>query len=261
MDYSSIIKMPIPGAGTESFVFSVHKAGSSLLFGMLEHIFERCEIPAISIPDILFLEGVLDDIWQADDDIQPMFMPGCVYFGFRSFPAVLKNYARLGGVPKVFLIRDPRDMLTSQYFAFGGKHFSHKLPNKNADSLVDYHMRDKHMEIDEYVIKHAEFLHAKLYDYREHVFDENLLMLRYEDIFFDKAHFLESVLTHIGVIIDNDIIKQIAAAHDIRPVSEDPTRHIRRGTPGDHAKKLQPATIEKLTTMFRDLMGDFGYRL
>jgi len=253
--------MPIPGAGTESFVFSVHKAGSSLLFGMLENVFAKCEVPAISIPDILFLEGVLDDIWQADDDIRPMFMPGCVYFGFRSFPAVLGNYARLGGVPKVILIRDPRDILTSQYFAFGGKHFSHRLPDKNADLLVDCHMRYKNMEIDEYVIEHAEVLHAKLSDYKKHIFDENLFMLRYEDIFFDKAHFLESVLTHIGVIIDSDVIKQIAAAHDIRPVSEDSTQHIRRGTPGDHANKLQPATIEKLTTMFRNLMGDFGYRL
>ncbi|MEG3085509.1 sulfotransferase domain-containing protein [Sphingomonas sp. PB2P12] len=261
MDYSSIIKMPVAGVGSESFVFSVHKAGSSLLFGMLEDLFARCEVPAISIPDILFLEGIGDHAWEADDDIRPMFTPGYVYFGFRSFPPVLENYARFGAVRKVFLIRDPRDILTSQYFSFGGKHFSHRLPNKNADSVVEYHMRDKHLEIDEYVIDHAEVLHDKLRCYRERIFDENLLIVRYEDIFFDKYRSLQAVISHIGINIDRTAIEAVAMAHDIRPVSEDPTRHIRRGTPGDHANKLQPVTIEKLTTMFRDVMCDFGYQL
>ncbi len=261
MDYSSIIKMPSPGVGSESFVFSVHKAGSSLLFGMLEDLCSRAGIPAISIPDILFLEGVGDDSWQADDDIRPMFMAGYVYFGFRSFPAVLKNYARLCEAPKVFLIRDPRDILTSQYFSFGGKHFSHRLPNKNADVLIDYHMRDRHLDIDEYVIEHAAVLYDKLCDYRARIFDENLLMVRYEDIFFNKRQCLDVVTAHIGMEIDKEIIDAVARAHDIRPVSEDPARHIRRGTPGDHANKLHPATIEKLTAMFREVMCDFGYQL
>ena len=104
MDYSCIIKMPTASIGSESFVFSVHKAGSSLLFGMLEDACARGAVPAISIPDILFMEGIGDDNWQADDDIRPMFTPGYVYFGFRNFPAILKNYARLSDVPKVFLI-------------------------------------------------------------------------------------------------------------------------------------------------------------
>lgn len=261
MDYSSIIKMPTASVGSESFVFSVHKAGSSLLFGMLEDACARGAVPAISIPDILFMEGIGDDNWQADDDIRPMFTPGYVYFGFRNFPAILENYARLGDVPKVVLIRDPRDILTSQYFSFGGKHFSHRLPNKNADSVVDYHMRDKHMEIDEYVIDHAEVLYDKLCCYRERIFDKNLLMVRYEDIFFDKRQLLRAVMAHLRIEIDTEIIDAVAVAHDIRPVSEDPTRHIRRGTPGDHANKLQAATIEKLTAMFRELMRDFGYQL
>lgn len=261
MDYSSIIKMPTPGVGSESFVFSVHKAGSSLLFGMLEDICKRCDIPAISIPDILFLEGIGDDNWQADEDIIPMFTSGYIYFGFRVFPAILDNYTRLGDVNKVFLIRDPRDILTSQYFSFGGKHFSHRLPNNNAEELVEYHRRDSHMGIDEYVLAHADVLHQKIRQYREKIFDENLLIVRYEDIFFQKAVWLDRIMTHIGVPVSKDIVDIVANGHDIRPVVEDPTKHIRRGTPGDYGNKLRQDTIEKLTVKFRDLMRDFGYNL
>ena len=53
----------------------------------------------------------------------------------------------------------------------------------------------------------------------------------------------------------------MAAQNDIRPVEEDMSKHIRKGTPGDHREKLQKETIAKLNDIFRDTCSFYGYDL
>lgn len=264
MDLVEIFKnrLPVPGSFEECYAFSIHKAGSTLMYMMIADVCNAAKIPAISIPDILFSEGIRDDIWRNDLNLLKLFAPGCIYYGFRYLPEILQNAAaNLRGKQCVLLVRDPRDALVSEYYSYGGKCISHRLPNKNKEEFLDLFSTSSELEIDEYVLRLARNHLNKLISYKSFLDFDHVLLRKYEDIFFDKKTFLKDIFSHFGIKISPLIIEQIAAKHDIRPIQEDPTKHIRKGTPGDHRTKLQPDTISKLNEIFYDTCCWYGYDL
>src|SRR5690606_1703897 len=105
-------QMPVPGDFPACFAFSIHKAGSSLMHSMIAAACKQAHIPAISIPDILFLEGLLEKDWERDQGITHALTDGRVYIGFRAMPSLLKGAeSPLHGRKSVLLVRDPRDAL------------------------------------------------------------------------------------------------------------------------------------------------------
>ena len=261
MDYQSIVSLSAPADCSESFVFSFHKAGSTLLFAMLENLCRVGALSGVSIPDVLFQKGIFETDWGVDDDLLPLFRRGFLYFGFRVFPPILASYSRLREVPLTLLVRDPRDALVSQYFSFGGKHMSHVLPEANAEQWIEKYAESANLNIDQFVIAVAPDLLRKLEEYHRELPLGKVFIMRYEELFNDKQSGLQALLAHHGIAIDSEVVSRIAARHDVRPEKEDPTQHIRKGTPGDHREKLQPETIIWLTEYFRGPMELFGYNL
>jgi hypothetical protein len=261
-DYRSILakQLVVPGVFPARFAFSIHKCGSSLMNAMIHAACKQAKVPALSIPDTFFLEG-LDESWSRDPSLLPLIDEGRIYFGFRYLPPIFFQPGFLKGRKSVLLVRDPRDALVSEYYSFGGKHLSHKQPTKNVEGFREKLDSTKHMEIDEYVLMRAAELLIKLTSYREHLDFDNALLRRYEDIYFDKEQFLADIFSHFRIDVPANIIAKVAAANDVRPESEDPSKHIRKGTPGDHREKLAPETIASLNDTFRDAARFFGYDL
>lgn len=251
-----------PGTFPACYAFSMHKAGSSLMGAMIKTVCKRASIPALSIADTLFKVGTFEKDWEADRRILDLLVPGRVYYGFRHLPKLLCDEpAVLKGRKTVMLVRDPRDALVSMYFSFGGRFFSHKLPEKNSDVFLDRAKATAHLSIDEYVLGQSHSYFEKLRAYREHLDSEELLLRRYEEIYYDKRRFLGDIYDHFGIQVDPRLLDQVAARHDVRPEVEDPSKHIRKGTPGDHMEKLKPETISQLNDVFGDLCKWFGYEL
>ncbi|PRY20243.1 sulfotransferase domain-containing protein [Aliiruegeria haliotis] len=244
------------------FAFSIHKCGSTMMHSMIGEVCKEASIPAISVPDILFNAGYLGGAWQSDEELLPAFQRRILYYGFRNLPRLLSSpEVGLKKCRFVLLVRDPRDALVSQYFSWGSKKGSHRVPEKNAQKFIQNMARNENLELDEYVLQSAGQLKAKFEGYRTGLdFDQGLLR-RYEDVYFDKKTFLGEVFDHLGLDVDQEIINRVAEKADIRPEKEDPTKHIRKGTPGDHREKLQPETIGKLNDLFRETGAFFGYDL
>lgn len=262
-DYQAIFrdKLPAPGNFPQCFAFSIHKAGSSLMHAMIDQVCANAGIPGISIPDVLFKEGLMDT-WSADRELLAFIQPGRVYYGFRSLPRVLiEPEVRLREHKSVLLVRDPRDALVSQYFSFGGKHVSHSVPEKNVEKFVASTQASAALDIDAYAIQFAPQYHAKLQAYLTHLDFNNVLLRRYEDIYFDKQKFLGEIFKHFGIEVPEAIIAKVAAANDVRPATEEVGKHIRKGAPGDHREKLKSETIEKLDDLFREIGKRYGYDL
>jgi hypothetical protein len=233
-----------------------------MLFGMIETVTLHTELPAISIPDILFDRGVEEARWERDPQLAPLFRSNILYYGFRYLPPVLTfDPSILAGRRFVLLLRDPRDALVSGYYSFGRKAASHVRPTTNADAFEQ--MLDNVVDdgIDAYVLDTAKYLKSKLEVYRSALNYTHGLVLRYEDAYFDKVGMLRQVFAHLGINIADDIVSLAAATHDIRPAAEDETRHIRQGVPGDHVRKLRSTTIDRLNDELRDVAGFFGYKL
>lgn len=262
-DYHAIFsdRMPAPGAFPACFAFSIHKAGSSLMHAMIHQVCARAKIPGISIPDVLFNEGLMDT-WSSDRELLEFIEPGRIYYGFRQLPPVLLDPSvRLREQKSVLLVRDPRDALVSQYFSFGGKHVSHNVPEKNAEGFVASTRASAALDIDDYVLEFAPQYLAKLEAYWRHLDFSNVLLRRYENIYFDKQGFLSEIFQHFEIAVPDAIIAEVAAANDVRPATEEVGKHIRKGAPGDHRDKLRPGTIEQLNAMCQDVARRYDYSL
>jgi hypothetical protein len=263
-DLLAVLKDKVPPAGDfpPCFAFSIHKAGSTLMHKMIGETCVAAHIPAISIPDLLFREGVKAVAWQNDPSLVDLVGPGRVYFGFRQLPGFLLDpRVRLREHRSVLLVRDPRDALVSEYYSFSGKSASHRLPDKNQDAFLKQAEATASLDIDEYVLKFAGAHLRKLQAYREHLDAGTTLLRRYEDIYFDKRTILGEIFAHFRLSPDAAILDQVAAANDVRPAAEDQRKHIRKGAPGDHRDKLRPETIAALDALFRDTCRHFGYEL
>jgi Sulfotransferase domain len=264
IDYQKIFETKLVPAGRflECYAFSIHKAGSTLMHAMIGEVCKLANVPGISIPDILFKEGIFEKDWTDDERILDLITPGRIYYGFRHLPkAFLNESLHLRDKKSVLLVRDPRDALVSQYFSYGGKNVSHKLPDKNKEAFLEKAQATAHMGIDQYVLSAAAGYRNKLNAYKDNLNFDNVLLFKYEDIYFDKRKFLGDIFSHFGIAVESKLLDDIAAKHDVRPEVEDAAKHIRKGTPGDYVNKLSSETIEKLNKIFADICAWYGYDL
>lgn len=266
MDYDAI-SSALPAHGTDierCFAFSVHKSGSTMLTKMIRDVCKRRDLPAVSIPSLFFSEGVSVPDWKGDESLTPMFTRNILYYGFRFLPPVLRSPdVGLKTCRFVLLVRDPRDALVSQYYSYGKSSGSHAMPKKNAEAYIAKRQAQPERSIDDYVLDTSvsHQLRNKLNAYRNNLNFDLGLTRRYEDVFFDKKTFLSDVFAHFGIDVPKGVIAKVADKHDIRPNEEDESRHIRKGTPGDHREKLRPETIAALNDTFRDAGAFYGYEM
>lgn len=265
VDYKKIFEqeLAVPsGTFMDCYAFSIHKAGSTLMHKMIADVCRAAKIPGISIPDTLFRQGIFEKDWAEDPRILELISPGRIFYGFRHLPPVLlADSLQLKFKKSVLLIRDPRDALVSQYFSYGGKHVSHRLPDKNKEAFLEKAQSTADLSIDEYVLKLSRNHLKKLLAYRNNLYFDNVLLCKYEDIYFDKRTFLGNIFRHFGIRVNQRILDAVAEKNDVRPEEEDPTKHIRKGTPGDHANKLKPETIQELNNLFGKVCKWYGYDL
>lgn len=265
MNYSQISDA-IPPAQADHFparfAFSIHKGGSTLMFNMIRDACAATNVPAISFPDLFFREGIFDHEWRNDRQLLEYVVPGRIYYGFRYLPEVLRDpVVQLRHRKSVLLVRDPRDALVSQYYSWGRHDKSHRLPDKNQEKWQSALNGAGQLSIDDYVLQSAPMYLKRFTVYQEHLFSDNLLLRRYEEVYYDKQRFLRDIFGHLQLAVDDTVISQVAARHDIRPTEEDPSNHIRQGAPGDHRRKLRPETINRLNNQFRDVCRGYGYDL
>lgn len=163
-------------------------------------------------------------------------------------------------VQRIFQIRDPRDILVSEYFSFGWIH-----PNEKGQMLSRRRQEIQQMSIDDYVLSQPEFskwpLNEKYLPLLDVDFGEpNLHLVRYEDMVLNFSKWVESAIVPFEFRSPRSAaaryVKQFASQFDVKAES---MTHRRKMTPGDHREKLQPETIEKLNSRFADVLSKFGY--
>jgi hypothetical protein len=245
-----------PPADIPSFYgFSLHKAGSTLLYTLLKHFCNTLQIPIFEPETEEYNHGL--ELGSLDESVlEILCQRGYCFSGFRLFPEYLKG-VDLRSHKKIFLIRDPRDMLVSHYFS---QKFSHEIPPGDLGGLLQSR-RDllALQSIDEYAVENASELRINFEAYENNIYDGQMKLFRYEDVIFAKEQWLNDILDYLDLSLPSKHVRQIANLVDHRPVIENPMNHIRRVTPGDHKEKLHPATIEYLNEFFRDILVRYNY--
>ena len=243
---------------TSCFLFSLPKAGSVLLNSLVRDLAAEVGLDYRSLMDEFFIAGVADD--EIPDDIgSTLPADGCVFGGFRSWPERLK-VPILGDCRKVFLIRDPRDMLVSQYFSV--RH-SHPLPGGNGrlhEEFVRGRQQALAMTIDDFVLDNCQEVIRHLQGYRPILDDPLTRIYRYEDVIFSKAEWAYDMAQFFGWPLSAERCAEIASRHDRKVTGENPLSHVRRVAPGDHLEKLRADTVARVDFRLRCVLAAFGYR-
>jgi len=238
-----------PGADEPSVaLFTLHKVASTFtneLLGYLNN--EHLHLRRMDWDKYVFNKVPQDSSGYLAARTQKLFKSsGYCYGAFRAALPItnLHRYRVL------LILRDPRDILTSFYFSEAHSH----APPLNKNRLQEFEARRAEvlsMTIDEYVLDRAGHLASKLDDYMAMSQEHGIEPLTYEQMMSDWKGFMDRV----GEILEFDIPEHDRLTLRIRGQigiehSGDVNNHRRRGTPGDHREKLQPATVAKLTSQF-----------
>jgi len=250
------------GAGPPCFLLSVRKCGSSIvnnICGALAVSNGRC---FVDVGDTFFVNNLVDLDWTGDPAVREILRPGVIYGGFRDAPLSLMDDPTFVAAPKLIMIRDPRDALVSEYFSSA---YSHPLPsitdeyNAMAELLLKQRALAQSDGIQRYVVRRSRWMVRTMEYYAPILPMPNTVVVKYEDVILRKAVLIEHLARHFGMQATQQDVADILEWADVLPAAEDPSAFVRQVLPGDHAKKLDRATIVKLNEQLSEVMRLFGY--
>ena len=246
-------------------LYTLHKAGSTFINGLLDQISRRLQIEHHTENDDRYFRQITGVSWKAY--IESISNVAC--FGpVRALTQTPVFPDNLGEHSILLHLRDPRDILTSMFFS---KAFSHRVQEGRFDITPAQRLKMQESGVDNFVIENSQKLVLK-YDmlYRELKGRPNVTIVHYEDMVLNFPAWLDQVLGAFESIkvpagkkrniwmpqsmrrlkLKNALLKINKNAFDVD--REDVLSHKRKVTPGDHRDKLAPETIEALNAIFAD---------
>lgn len=256
------LKVAVAGTAEPVFCLGVRKSGSSMFNRLVHFLAQRNGIAIVDIPGSFFKQGLTSAHW-ADLDLTPLVRPGNLYSGFRNYPAKLAGTEIFRQARKVFMFRDPRDALVSQYYSDA---YTHSLPSAQTESGAEGRaaFEKKRAEalaadIDAWVLQKAGGMRKTMLDYAGLLDDPLCRALRYEDYVFQKRRLARKVCEQFGWTLERAPLEGFMAEIDIVPEGEDTRRFVRRAVPGDHNAKLKPETIRRLDRVLAEVLVRYDY--
>ena len=253
--------LPKPGSTETCFVFAPPKSGSTFLNNMIAELARKALQPVVNIPSFMFTAGVTFPTATMERATEFFTQQGYCFSGFRDFPPFLARPFDVTNFKRVFMVRDPRDMLVSNYYSIRN---SHPIPKKGAvkNQMDDNRTKANRLGVDDYVLGTVDYSRGVM-DRLMKVYgtgsEEKLLFARYEDVVFAKFEFATRIVQHFGWNVSEELIMSASNTQNVFPEKEDQDNHIRKVTPGDFRDKLKPETIIKLNEDFRAYLEIWGY--
>lgn len=175
---------------------------------------------------------------------------------FESVVKPLTSSEFLRDKSTIIFVRDPRDLLVSEYYSYGKSHGFSNVPEIMDRQL---RLRDKitKLSLDEYVLDAVDRKIAS-FSVATSVVNQSssCLLLRYEDMInqFDKF----SLALKSSLPISQSVLDKIYSAS--RPISaEDVNSHKRSGIVGSYNSKLKDETVRELNSRLANVLVSFNY--
>lgn len=242
--------------------FSFNKAATQTVKKLLMACAKSNELTPVLLHDYAFHHSMpfLDHLdREAMKEYAHVFKPeGYLY---TVFGGMIEGIPDLERFKVVLVVRDPRDILVSDYFSIA---HSHAIPDGEKKELY-LSRRETALAstIDEHVLANADKLRAVFERYEQHLFSicPGVHVARYEDMLEDFPAWLDALLSACGLDVPEAKRRQLIEENEARrPKGENIHNHLRKGIPGEHREKLAPATIETLDRVFQEPLDRFNYR-
>ena len=152
-------------------------------------------------------------------------------------------------------LRDPRDVLTSLYYSTA---YSHAVISPK---LLRGRKEAQGLSVDEFVMANIEEVLQGYTRYCDTLLKSNALFLKYEQMVGDFEAWLARLVDYCELDQHQAIIQAILDEADFDVKKEDKYSQRRQVTPGDHRRKLLPATIAELNDRFGAVLATMDYPL
>lgn len=245
----------------QSVIFlAMHKGGSSFLAGDLAKAIDS-EIDGM---DVLNIGNQVDDKGLSYDELAVPAL-GCAVV--RVYPAEFDllveqsptRGSRFSNVKLVALQRDPRDAAISRYFSIA---YSHTPPKeteqeflKRREDLVELGPRSGMLRMVKPTMQEFVHFHRILAE------RPDALLTTYEKMVIDYRGWLSDVGRHVGwTVAEQEALFAKTRDSFELPVLGDPTKHVRRITPGNWRRYDRQKIRDEFNELGGDLVTKSGYQ-
>lgn len=181
---------------------------------------------------------------------------------YSVFGGMLEGVPCLEEYKIVFVVRDPRDILVSEYYSISLSHIAPGITGNKHNDFKTKRKKATESTIDEYVIAHSDRVYAVFYRYQELLLDkyENVYLTSFEAMLSDFGKWLNDLICYCELDVDMTTRESLARENVAsKPDKEDIEQHLRKGIVGDYKHKLKPETIEYLNKKFSSVLVKYNY--
>ena len=232
-------------------LFTLHKAGSTFLSERLALLLKQQKYDVADLGYHCRQDpGKLLALLEQESVCHALFSKKGIFHKAIRRPV---NPDWVGETRIILVTRDPRDIMTSMYFSFKHSHVILKEADRSRKSKMET------IAIDEFVLQSGqlEAMVDRLERYQEYLKNPQVCHITYEEMVTYPEAAENRMATFLGLPADRE---KIFAKEDFGVEREDALSHKRQVTPGDHARKLAPATIRHCNNKIRHLMPVYGWR-
>ena len=234
--------------------FTVHKSASTFFNWYLKDVAQQSNHIYVDVNGYFGTQGPKGIETQNSSEFKTKVFrkTGFIYGPLRNYIAI-DNFEEY---PTVLVLRDPRDVLTSQYFSIKN---SHPLVTPQ---LIERHKTAQTATIDEHVLGQADRFVKTYNEYLQFVYGKkNVLFIKYEDLIVDFRSILLKINSHCGFELNAEQINLLDKSESFKKKKEDQKSHVRKISSGDYKEKLKPETIEVLNKKFREILEKLDYKV
>jgi hypothetical protein len=191
-------------------------------------------------------------------EYQHVFRPrGYLY---TAFGGMVEGIPDLAKFILILMVRDPRDVLVSEYFSMAYSHAAPDVRSRKYQNFLEERAGARNTPIDDWVLAKSDHLLQILRRYARLLVEyPHTYLTTYRKMTTDFGQWLDGLLGACRLPIEDGLRQQLIDAQDrLRPSEERLDRHVRKGQPGDFRQKLAPETIDQLTATFAGTFEAFG---
>ncbi len=256
MQKTQVTNLPATKSNAASVVYiTMHKAASVFVNEILGMVLKPAGMTHVDFAGEAYTQGVKE--WEYCVNRSHLFSRPGYYFGAFRGPYIDK-FEDLSSNRIVVQIRDPRDCIVSLYYSYK---FSHGSPGEGVQKSLFNNAREQTntMDIDDFALDQAGKYNRRM----EMITDlcstyKNHILLKYEDMVLQFSEWEAELYQYLEIDVSQDIRRKVGALANF-DVSEDIMQHKRQVAPGDHLRKLTPATIKTLNDTLSKHLARYGY--
>lgn len=255
-----------PGLGTPDasvLFFTVHKCASSLMARLLTAV-NREHLGLTRVDAAGFAQLAKDSQTSRDAYAYITANAGKLFHPHGYLYGPLRRFVEIDNLDRYrvsLMLRDPRDVLVSQYYSLA---YSHPLPFHRAarEEFLARREAARATDVDTFVLREVAWVRDVYETYWNRlVCEQNVTPLRYEDMWRDFGCWLSRFLQELELDLDSESLERLERRLAPKPAPKEESihRHRRKGTPGDHREKLRKETVTQLNELLKAPLARFRY--